>query len=99
MGFSSFGTERATRRRGLLCDGLAGTQVQLDRFEVENTYAELELRPSTPVHFRGIVVPERIDDLLAVFEALGLPFSVELGDWDGGDLATYRSEGTSAAPS
>ncbi|HWG26318.1 hypothetical protein [Actinospica sp.] len=67
-------------------------------FEVENTYAQLELRPSRPVHFRGVIVPQRIDDLLAVFAALGLTFIVELDDWNGSDTATYRSEGTSGAP-
>jgi hypothetical protein len=68
-------------------------------FEVENIYAELELRPTTPVHFSGIVVPERVDDLLAVFTTLGLEYSVELSDWRGDDLAVYRSGDTGANPS
>lgn len=68
-------------------------------FGVENTYAELELRPSTPVRFRGTVVPERIEDLLSVLDELGLTFNIELRDEDGNELATYRSAGTNAAPS
>jgi hypothetical protein len=68
-------------------------------FEVENTYAELELRPGDPVHLRGLVVPERIEDLRSVLTALGLTYSIELSDGDGSELATYRSEGTDAAPS
>jgi hypothetical protein len=49
-------------------------------FEVENTYAELELYPSSGVRFRGIVAPERLDDLLSAFAALGLSCRVELDD-------------------
>jgi hypothetical protein len=49
-------------------------------FEVGHTYAEIELRASMPVQFRGIIVPARIEDLLAVFAELGLAFNVELGD-------------------
>ncbi|MFD5463081.1 hypothetical protein ACFWIQ_09680 [Kitasatospora sp. NPDC127059] len=59
-------------------------------FEVEHAYAELELFPATPVRFRGVVVPERIDELLSAFTTLGLSYTVELEDQDGGETI-YRS--------
>ncbi|MFI9163391.1 hypothetical protein [Kitasatospora aureofaciens] len=59
-------------------------------FEVEHTYAELELFPETPVRFGGVVVPERIDDLLSAFSALGLSYTVELYDQDDNETI-YRA--------
>lgn len=59
-------------------------------FEVEHTYAELELFSETPVRFRGVVVPGRIHELLSALSALGLSYTVELEDQDG-DETVYRS--------
>ncbi|MFB7617335.1 hypothetical protein [Kitasatospora sp. NPDC056181] len=59
-------------------------------YEVEHTYAQLELRPDTPLRFGGAVVPGRIGDLLSAFSALGLAHVVELYDEDGGETV-YRS--------
>jgi hypothetical protein len=36
-------------------------------------------------------VPERINDLLRVFAALGLSHTVELNDQDGGESPPHRS--------
>nr|BFD95951.1 hypothetical protein KitaXyl93_73110 [Kitasatospora sp. Xyl93] len=71
----------------------AGWRVRMSSwtdFEVEHTYAELELFPERPVRFGGVVVPERIDDLLSAFAALGLSFTVELYDQDDNETI-YRS--------
>lgn len=59
-------------------------------FEVEHTYAQPELFPETPVRFRGVVVPERLHELLSTFSALGLSCTVEPEDPDGGETV-YRS--------
>jgi hypothetical protein len=59
-------------------------------FEVEHTYAQLELFTETPVRFRGVVVPERLHELLSTFSALGLSYIVELEGPDGGETV-YRS--------
>jgi hypothetical protein len=58
-------------------------------FEAEHTYAELTVMPGDPVIFSGIVVPERVDDLLAAFAGVGLRYVVELSDR--GETTTYRS--------
>ncbi|MFE2724178.1 hypothetical protein [Kitasatospora sp. NPDC059327] len=59
-------------------------------FEVQHTCAELELFSEKPVRFGGVVVPERIDDLLSAFTALGLSYTVELYDQDGNETI-YRA--------
>jgi hypothetical protein len=66
-------------------------------FEVEHTFAELELFPATPVRFRGVVVPERIDDLLSALAALGFSYLVELDDEDD-ELIVHRYESPTLQP-
>jgi hypothetical protein len=63
-------------------------------YEVEHTFAELEIFPETPVRFRGIVNPDRIDELLAAFATLGLLYVIELDGADGADVVIYRSSDT-----
>jgi hypothetical protein len=46
-------------------------------YEVEHTFAELELLSLEPVTFAGFVDPARIDVLLAALTTLGLAFEVE----------------------
>ncbi|MFD9126953.1 hypothetical protein [Kitasatospora sp. NPDC059571] len=54
-------------------------------FQVENECAELELTPLEPVVFSGFVAPDRITDLLAALNGMGLSFSVEFEDREGGE--------------
>lgn len=61
-------------------------------FEVETTYAQLELTAHEPVLFSGIVVLERIEDLLSAFAAIGLRHRTELYDEDGELIAEYASD-------
>ncbi|MFI9329363.1 hypothetical protein ACIGZJ_17685 [Kitasatospora sp. NPDC052868] len=71
----------------------AGWRVRMSNwtdYEVEHTYAELELCPDTPVRFAGVVVPAQVDDLLSAFAALGLSYTVELYDQDD-NVTIYRS--------
>ncbi|MFJ9695665.1 hypothetical protein [Kitasatospora sp. NPDC101183] len=52
-------------------------------FEVENTFAELELCPGDPVHFSGFVDPDRLMHLLDALNGLRLSYSVEFEDRQG----------------
>ncbi|MGW1814480.1 hypothetical protein ACWCQM_13090 [Streptomyces sp. NPDC002125] len=52
-------------------------------FEVECTFAALELLPVDPVVFSGFVDPGRIAGLLAALKDMGMPFTVEFEDDDG----------------
>jgi hypothetical protein len=72
----------------------AGWRVRMSsetEFEVENTYAELDLYPQDPVLFSGIVVPERIETFLSALTALGLRYEVELYGTDDAPPTIYRS--------
>lgn len=57
-------------------------------FEVEHTYAELELAAGDSVRFSGSVLPWRINDLLYAFGAIRLEYQLELYDQDGDLIAT-----------
>ncbi|MCZ4120314.1 hypothetical protein [Streptomyces sp. H39-S7] len=54
-----------------------------DEFEVEHTFARLELLPIAPVTFSGFVDPARIDTLLTALTSLGLSWTVEYEHRDG----------------
>ncbi|MEV6105679.1 hypothetical protein AB0M28_13325 [Streptomyces sp. NPDC051940] len=54
-----------------------------DEFEVEHTFAQLEILPLSPVVFSGFVDSARIEDLLAALDSLGLPWTVEHENQDG----------------
>ncbi|MGW0803646.1 hypothetical protein [Nonomuraea sp. NPDC002799] len=60
-------------------------------YEVEHTFAELNLSPLEPVTFAGFVDPGRIDALHAALSALGLPYEVE---FEAPDRTYGRDEGT-----
>ncbi|MER7582263.1 hypothetical protein [Kitasatospora sp. NPDC097691] len=59
-------------------------------FQVENESAELELMPLEPVVFSGFVDPDRITDLLASLNGMGVSFNVEFEDLEGQEHI-YRS--------
>ncbi|MFE9782250.1 hypothetical protein ACFYPA_29400 [Streptomyces sp. NPDC005775] len=59
-------------------------------FEVETSFAELELMPFNPVTFSGFVDPDRVAVLLAALKEMGLSFIVEFEDKNGQEHV-YRS--------
>ncbi|MEU3574236.1 hypothetical protein AB0E96_38405 [Kitasatospora sp. NPDC036755] len=73
----------------------AGWRVRLSsrtEYEVECTFAELEILPVRPVTFAGFVDPDRVGVLLAALEGMGLSFEVEFTDAEGRDHL-HRSNG------
>ena len=64
-------------------------------FQVEHTFAEIELRgeggDEDSVDFSGCVAPDRIDDLLAAFVAISPSYHLEIYDEFNDLVATYST--------
>lgn len=58
-------------------------------YEVEHTFAELQLLPLEPVTFRGFVDPDRIEMLLDYLTTMGMSYLIELERPDGTERS-YR---------
>jgi hypothetical protein len=66
--------------RRFVAAGCSARASAFDEYEVAHTWAELELWTVAPNHhmFPGIVYPDRMADLAAVFDQLGLAYSFEV---------------------
>lgn len=66
--------------RRFVAAGWSARASAFDEYEVAHTWAELVLWTSAPNHhmFSGIVYPDRIANLAAVFDELGLAYSFEV---------------------
>jgi hypothetical protein len=59
-------------------------------YEVEREWASIELQPwPGGVLFSGVVDPSRVDELAAIFEGLGLRYSIELYNPDRSTLLRH----------